>query len=194
MNKEQFLAFIAGEGAELFNEIATERGLVSINDDTVKAYLNSDNGKQITEDIGNKAYAKRFKQYKETEFMKDFNAEYLKKHPELSESDKKLMEIERELADYKKKEVVANNSKQLKEIATNFGLSDEVFSLIVGEDLELSKAKLEEIGAKYKSHFDTTLETKITERLGETPKPRGGTSGKQPDEIDDIWNKTMGGF
>lgn len=196
MNKEEFLAFIAGEGADMFNEVTAERGLATFNDETVNAYLNTDSGKSITEKIGNRIYAEKFKQYKETDFMKDFNAEYQKRHPEMTEADKKLMELERELTDYKRKEVINTNTLKLKETGSKFGLFDEVYSLVVGEDFEASKTLLEKIGTKYQSHFKDAVDAEVTKRLGETPKPKGAEgTGKKADVIDDIWNKTInGGF
>lgn len=191
MTKEEFKKLIEGEGKTAFDEIIKEQGLSKLDKETVKNYLNTDNeGKSLLFSLNDTEYNRRFKKYKEEgQFSKDWEEEYQKKNPTMTEEQKKLRTLEAELENFKKKELRMTNSKQLKELNKEFGLPEEVFEMLVGEDLETSKTKISEIGGKFKKHFEDTLQAKITEKLGESPKPLGGTEHKKESStFDDILN------
>lgn len=186
MTKEELLAFINSEGKEVFNQVVSELGMAKMDNTTVKNYLETTaEGKSLLFSLNDTEYNRRFKKYKEEGgFAKDFEAEYQKKNPQLTEEQKKIRDMEVELSNYKKLEVKRNNMKELSKLNEQFGLPDEVFELLVNEDLETSKNSIENIGKKYQEHFNSSVEKAVTEKLGDTKKPLGGdNSGKSPELI-----------
>jgi Skp family chaperone for outer membrane proteins len=173
MTKEELKKLIEGEGKTAFDEIIKESGLSKLDKATVENYLKTDNdGKSLLFSIQDN----RLNKYrKEGEFLKDFETEFQKRNPTMTEEQKKLRDMEVELENLKREKTRSLNSKQLKDINKEFGLPDDVFEMLVGEDLESSKTKITEIGGKFKKHFEDTLQAKITEKLGDSPKPLGGT-------------------
>lgn len=180
MTKEELLAFINGEGKDTFNEVISELGMSKLDKTNVEKFLSStDEGKSLLFSLNDKEYTRRHKKYmEEGGFAKDFEAEYQKRNPQMTEEQKKMRNLEIELENYKKMEVKRNNMKELSKMNEQYGLPEEVFELIVSDNLESSKTSLETIGTKYKSHLDSTVEKLVNEKLGGSPKPLGNTGTK----------------
>ncbi|MGL5050902.1 MAG: hypothetical protein ACRC6A_09215 [Fusobacteriaceae bacterium] len=172
MTKSEMLEFIKNEGAEVFNEVTAELGLKQINKETVENYFKTDEGKSILFSKYDLEHSRRFKKYKEDGgFAKDFDTEYQKRNPQMTEEAKKLMELETKVKDYERKEVVSNNFKELSSMNENYKLPKNVFKMLVGEDLELSRKQIEEVGSEFLSHTNSLIETRVTEKLGSSQKP-----------------------
>lgn len=194
MTKEELKALLEGEEKQNFTDLLTEMGLTKLDNSSVENYLkNTDTGKSLLFSINDKEYERRHKKYmEEGGFAKDFEKEYQKKNPQLTEEQKKIRDLEVELNNYKKAQLKANNIKQLGETANKFGLPSALIEHIVGEDLEASKTLLETIGSDYSTHFTSALEKAVNERLGATPKPSGDTT-KNPDKELDTFDKILNG-
>lgn len=179
MTKEELLAFINGDGKNTFNEVISELGMAKMDKTNVEKFLSgTDEGKSLLFSLNDKEYTRRHKKYmEEGGFAKDFEAEYQKRNPQMTEEQKRIRNMEVELENYKKMEVKRNNMKELSELNKEFGLPDEVFELLVTDNLETSKTSIENIGKKYKSHLDNTVEQLVNEKLGGSPKPMGGQGG-----------------
>lgn len=172
MTKEELLGFINGEGKELFTEITSEMGLKKVDKTAVEEYFKSDEGKSHLFSKYDVEYSRRFKKYKEEGgFAKDFDSEYQKRNPQMSEEQKALMEMQTKIAEYERKEKIGNNFKELSSMNDNYKLPKKVFEMLVGEDLDLSRKQIEEIGAEFLSHTTSLIESSITEKLGNSPKP-----------------------
>lgn len=172
MTKEELLGFINGEGKELFTEITSEMGLKRVDKTAVEEYFKSDEGKSHLFSKYDVEYSRRFKKYKEEGgFAKDFDSEYQKRNPQMSEEQKALMEMQTKIAEYERKEKIGNNFKELSSLNENYKLPNSIFEMLVGEDLELSKTQIEKIGAEFSQHVTSQIEKGITEKLGNGPKP-----------------------
>lgn len=172
MTKEELLGFINGEGKELFTEITSEMGLKKVDKTAVEEYFKSDEGKSHLFSKYDVEYSRRFKKYKEEGgFAKDFDSEYQKRNPQMSEEQKALMEMQTKIAEYERKEKIGNNFKELSSMNDNYKLPKKVFEMLVGEDLDLSRKQIEEIGTEFLSHTTSLIESSITEKLGNSPKP-----------------------
>ncbi len=193
MTKEEFLKFINGEGKDIFNDVVSELGMSKLDNSTVEHYLkNTDTGKSLLFSLNDTEYNRRFKKYKEEGgFAKDFEAEYQKKNPQLTEEQKRIRDMEVELSNYKKMEIKRNNMKELSSLKEQYGLPDEVFEMSVNDNLETSKNLLENIGKKYQEHFNTSLEKAINEKLGGSAKPLGDKGNV--DKVEDTFDKILKG-
>ena len=192
MTKEEFLAFINGEGKDTFNEVISELGMTKLDKTNVEKYLSgTDEGKSLLFSLNDKEYTRRFKKYKEEGgFAKDFEEEYQKRNPQMTEEQKRIRKMEVELENYKKMEVKRNNMRELSKMNEEYGLPEEVFELLVTDNLETSKSSLENIGKKYKTHFNSTVEKMVNEKLGNTNKPIANNSKSQEK---DMFEKILSG-
>lgn len=175
MTKEELLGFINGDGKETFNEITAELGLSKIDKTAVENFFKTDEGKSLLFSKYDTEHARRMKKYKEEGgFAKDFDAEMQKRNPQMTEEQKKLMEMETKLKEYERKERVQTNYKNLSSMNEDFRLPKKIFEMLVGEDENLSKSLIEEIGNEFKQHTTSLIESELTKKLGESGKPLPG--------------------
>lgn len=173
MDKEQFLQFIESEEGKT---LVSESGLTKLTNESVENYLtNTDEGKKILFSQNDKAYNKRFEKFKsEGGLAKLVEEEYQKRHPDLTEDQKKLRATELELETLKRNAQKQLNIKELKELNSQYGLSDDILELVITDNAEESKKALETIGGRFKAHMDSIIQAKVDEALKATPKPLGG--------------------
>ena len=193
MTKEELKALLEGEENQNFTSIISEMGLTKLDNNTVENYLKgTDTGKSLLFSLNDKEYERRHKKYmEEGGFAKDFEKEYQKKNPQLTEEQKKIRDLEVEVNNYKKAQLKADNIKQLGETANKFGLPSDLVEYIVSEDLEQSKTLLETIGANYSTHFASELEKAVNEKLGKSNKPLG--DNEENKETKDRFDKILNG-
>ncbi len=172
MTKDEFLKFISGEGKAVYDEVISEQGLSILNRETVEKFLTGTNdGIAISHSIGDK----RVNSYKSNgEFARDFDEEYKKRNPGLTEEQKKILDMETKIKTFERNEKISANKKELTTLRDEYGLPEDYFELMVGEDLEGSKNNIINAGSKYKSNFDAALEKALKDKLAGAGKPAGG--------------------
>lgn len=190
MTREEFKEFIEnGEGKAYLSEL----GLNKFTRESIQDFLERDNeGKSLLFSLNDKEYNRRFEKFKkEGELDKLVEKMYQEKNPQMTETEKKLRDLQLENENFKKKEIRFNNLKELKKLNEEFNLPEDVFELLVNEDLENSQVKIKDVGTKYKTHFDKILENKVNERLGTAPKPQGETKANIDTELESF-TKALG--
>lgn len=172
MTKEEFLKFASSAEGK---NILKETGHTVLNKEVVNNYLTSnEEGKSLLFSLNDKEYERRFKKFENEKLPEMLEKKYQEKHPDMTEEQKKLRAMEQELEGFKREKIKATNFKQLSELNKDYNLPNEFFEMLVGEDLEKSKAKITEIGTKYKADYEAKLAKDIDEKLANGYKPGAG--------------------
>jgi len=181
MTKEEFLKFASSAEGK---NILKETGHTVLNKEVVNNYLTSnEEGKSLLFSLNDKEYERRFKKFENEKLPELLEKKYQEKHPGMTEEQKKLRAMEQELEGFKKEKIKATNFKQLSELNKDYNLPNEFFEMLVGEDLEKSKAKITEIGTKYKADYEARLAKDIDEKLANGYKPGAGGGSAADTEL-----------
>ena len=184
MTREEFMQFVEGEGKVFFEEVAKSKNLSVLDKQAISNFLdNTDDGKSLKFSIGDK----RLESFKKNgEFKKEYDAEFKRNNPGVSDSDKRIQALEEENANFKKNSERMANIGKIKGM-NEYGLPDNILELLVNEDFDGSVEKFKTIGTSYKDHFDKSLGEQVEKKLGATPPPAaGGTANLEGSTFDDI--------
>ena len=125
MTREEFKEFIEnGDGKAYLSEL----GLNKFTRESIQDFLERDNeGKSLLFSLNDKEYNRRFEKFKkEGELDKLVEKMYQEKNPQMTETEKKLRDLQLENENFKKKEIRFNNLKELKKLNEEFNLPEDV--------------------------------------------------------------------
>lgn len=189
MTKEEFLEFAKSEEGK---EILTKTNYSLMCKENVNNFLTTnEEGKSLLFSLQDKEYERRHKKFEEEKLPELLEKMYQEKHPDMTEEQKKIREMQQKIETFEKKELKLKNLKELSTLNKDFNLPQEIFEMLVGEDLEKSKSNIVEIGNRYKSEYEARLNKAIDEKLSNGYKP--GADGGNSDTGVDNFEKALKG-
>lgn len=132
-----------------------------VNDASVKAYLATENGKQILQPINDSYFSKGLETWKNNNLDKLVNEKIKLLNPEQDERDIAINDLKAELEEMK---ATANREKMLNfatQIATEKGLPVNLVSYFIGADEEATKSNL----AEFEKAFSTAVAGNVDSKL-----------------------------
>lgn len=132
-----------------------------VNDTSVKAYLATENGKQILQPINDSYFSKGLETWKSNNLDKLVNEKIKLLNPEQDERDIAIKDLKAELEEMK---ATANREKMLNfatKIATEKGLPVNLVSYFIGADEEATKSNLTEFEKAFSSAVAGNVDSKL---------------------------------
>lgn len=153
--------------------------------DVVKPWLESQEAAPLLQSRIDKAYAERLAKFKETDLprlqQEYFDAEYTKKHPPTSESEKKLAEIQRQMDEMKREKSLAELRAKAIQAASGKKLPADIIELLKLDDEEPTLGRIERLAEIIQSATNAGIEERFKTIK---PEPRPGQQTTNAPKID----------
>lgn len=144
----------------------------------VKGYLDTEEGKKILQPRLDAHFTKGLETWKEKTLPTILDEEIKKKFPGETEEQKRLRNLEEELAKERQARVKSELVNKATTLATQKGLPVEIVSYFVGQDEDTTVSNLTALENIWQQNLEKAVEAKFKES-GRTPPNAGGPGSGQ---------------
>jgi hypothetical protein len=152
------------------------KGLYPLTPEGVTAFLSTEDGKKILQPRLDQHFTKGLETWKEKTLPTLLDEEIKKKFPGETEEQKRLRNLEDELAKERQARVKSELVNKATTLATQKGLPVELVSYFVGQDEDSTVNNLTAVENIWQQNIEKAVEEKFKES-GRTPNPGGGGGG-----------------
>lgn len=129
--------------------------------ESVKAYLDSHDGKKLIQPILDRYHAKGLETWKSNNLETLIEEEVARRHPAETEDQKRIRKLEQKLAESEKAWIQERLAKEAQSIATQKGLPVELVDHFVGTDEETTLVNLEKLERVWNESVQNTVKTRF---------------------------------
>ena len=170
---------------ESFNDTAEYKDFVNsfVNNDSVSAYMETDNGKQLLDRLSDNRVTNGINTWKANHLSEEVEKEIKKRYPDKTPEQKRIAELEAKFKDAEEKALKSELTAHALELAQNKKLPTELIKYFIGKDQDSTDTNISEL----EKAFNAAVEKVVTERMGDSHKPDSDDKGGKdltPDDFD----------